>query len=180
LLDDEGEPEGSARPLLRRYLDALDTYVRETTQVPSNGVIVAVLFAPLLERVLRDATRSELDALVDDTMTPPCAQLGVARRDRELARQIFMAHRRMLQPTQRRGQPNLVQRQYFHDALLFLGFSVGAGMGDAGELARWHDLARRKSTAPDEPEPARKRSRRRRRRRGPKPDRSSQAAAAND
>src|SRR5690606_31305542 len=87
--------------------------------------------------------RADLDIRIDELMTPPCASLGVARRDRELARQIFMAHRRMILPSRRRGRKSsLVQRQYFHDALLFLGFSVEARDRDGSALEHWRQLAK--------------------------------------
>jgi poly(A) polymerase len=137
-----GEPVDLPSSLFWRYLAALDDYVLETGQTPSNGVIQAILFAPLLDKQLLDVSRAELDVYIDDLMTPPCAALGVARRDRELARQIFMAHRRMIQPSPKRGgKTSLVQRQYFHDALLFLGFSVEARDNDGGVLDHWQQLA---------------------------------------
>ena len=139
---DPDEPTDLPSALFWRYLAALDDYVVETGQTPSNGVIQAILFAPLLDKQLLDVSRSELDIYIDDLMTPPCAALGVARRDRELARQIFMAHRRMMQPSPKRGgKSSLVQRQYFHDALLFLGFSVEARDNDGSVLEHWQQLA---------------------------------------
>ncbi|MFO7563393.1 MAG: polynucleotide adenylyltransferase PcnB [Enhygromyxa sp.] len=138
-----GEPPELPSALFWRYLAALDDYVTETGQTPSNGVIQAILFAPLLDRELLEFNRADLDIRIDDLMTPPCASLGVARRDRELARQIFMAHRRMIHPSRKRGRnkTSLVQRQYFHDALLFLGFSVEARDRDGSALEHWRALA---------------------------------------
>lgn len=139
---DEDQRQPSA--LLWRYLRALDDYVVETEQTPSNGVIQAILFAPLLDARLLDASRAELDGAIEDVMTPPCVALGVARRDRELARQIYMAQRRMVQPQRgnRRRKSSLVQRQYFHDALLFLGFSVEArDLDGTNALEHWRNLA---------------------------------------
>jgi poly(A) polymerase len=53
-----------------------------------------------------------------------------------------MAHRRMIAPSPKRGgKSSLVQRQYFHDALLFLGFSVEARDNDGGVLDPWQQLA---------------------------------------
>lgn len=138
-----GEPNELPSALFWRYLAALDDYVSETGHTPSNGVIQAILFAPLLEKDLLEAKRADLDIRIDELMTPPCASLGVARRDRELARQIFMAHRRMILPSRRRGRKSsLVQRQYFHDALLFLGFSVEARDRDGSALEHWRQLAK--------------------------------------
>ena len=137
-----GDDPSTSNALFWRYLGALDDYVIETGQTPSNGVIQAILFAPLLERALLEASRADLDSQIEDTMSRPCGVLGVARRDRELARQIFMAHRRMIQPSRRRGRKSsLVQRQYFHDALLFLGFSVEARDLDGSALEHWRALA---------------------------------------
>ncbi|PRP90466.1 Poly(A) polymerase I precursor [Enhygromyxa salina] len=144
-------PPGQPIALFWRYLAALDDYVSETGQTPSNGVIQAILFAPLLDGMLLEAKRADLDVHVDDLMTPPCAALGVARRDRELARQIFMTHRRMLLPSRKRGRrTSLVQRQYFHDALLFLGFSVEARDLDGNALEHWRQLAALQAREPSD------------------------------
>lgn len=144
------DPTDLPSGLLWRYLGALDDYVIETGQTPSNGVIQTVLFAPLLDADLREGGRPDLEGAIDDLMTPPCASLGVARRDRELARQIFMAHRRMIAPLKRgRGRISLVHRQYFLDALLFLAFSVEARDGDGGALEHWQELARMQQRAPE-------------------------------
>jgi poly(A) polymerase len=178
------EPQDLPSALFWRYLAALDDYVTETGQTPSNGVIQAILFAPLLEQHLLEASRADLDIYIDDLMTPPCAALGVARRDRELARQIFMAHRRMIQPSRKRGRKtSLVQRQYFHDALLFLGFSVEARDQGGSALEHWRALAALQVRDPDDDDRGgggggrggkRKRSRSRRGRRGKrKPRRKS-------
>ena len=43
--------------------------------------------------------------------------------------------------TRRKRRPSLVQRQYFHDALVFLGLSVKARGGDGNELTHWQRLA---------------------------------------
>lgn len=140
-------PASKTRPgepsrVLWNLLDALDEYTGATSQVVSNGVLLAVLFAPLLDDQWLTATRQSLDRLLDDLMSPVCTSLGVARRDRELARQILMAHRRMIEAlTRKKRRPSLVQRQYFHDALVFLGLSVKARGGDGSELAHWQRLA---------------------------------------
>ena len=86
--------------------------------------------------------------MIEDLMKPPGIALGVAKRDRELARQIIMAHRRMVQPNnRRRRRASIAQRQYFHDALIFLGISVQA-LGDGGsELSRWKAMARAGASA---------------------------------
>lgn len=144
------DPRDLPSGLFWRYLGALDDYVIETGQIPSNGVIQTVLFAALLDADLRGGERPDLEGAIDDLMTPPCASIGVARRDRELARQIFMAHRRMIAPLKRgRGRISLVHRQYFLDALLFLAFSVEARDGDGGALEHWQELARMQQRAPE-------------------------------
>jgi poly(A) polymerase len=135
------DPETVPSRLLWEYLRRLDDYVRDTGHIPSNGVLQALLFAPLLGDALVDAPRAELDRKIDALMTPPGAALGVARKDRELARQVCMAYRRMLTPGRGRS---LVNRQYFHDALLFLGFTVQAQYDEGGALAHWQKLAARR------------------------------------
>jgi poly(A) polymerase len=162
---DASSPLSSARSparLLWRYLAALDEYTTATQQVAVNGVLQAALFAPLLGGDLASASRAELDRKIDGLMTPVGSALGIARRDRELARQILMAHRRMVDPRRRRSRPSIAGRQYFHDALIFLGISVGA-TGDGGsELGRWKGLAaaQRQVRQADEPRGTKKRRRR--------------------
>ncbi|MBZ5709689.1 polynucleotide adenylyltransferase PcnB [Nannocystis pusilla] len=140
-------PASKTRPgepsrVMWNLLEALDEYTSATSQVASNGVLLAVLFAPLLDEQWMTASRQGLDRLIDDLMGPVCVSLGVARRDRELARQILMAHRRMVESlTRKKRRPSLVQRQYFHDALVFLGLTVKARGGDGSELGHWQRLA---------------------------------------
>ena len=136
--------EPSATDLLWRYLDAIDDYHAQTSQVASNGVLQAALFAPLLGQRMRQGNRQELDRMIDAMMTPIGTALGVARRDRELARQILMAQHRMMGPgAGRRRRASLVNRQYFHDALIFFGVAVRAHGGDGSELQDWRELADR-------------------------------------
>ncbi|WP_170135759.1 polynucleotide adenylyltransferase PcnB [Nannocystis exedens] len=133
---------GEPSRVMWNLLEALDEYTSATSQVASNGVLLAVLFAPLLDEQWHTASRQGLDRLIDDLMGPVCVSLGVARRDRELARQILMAHRRMVESlTRKKRRPSLVQRQYFHDALVFLGLTVKARGGDGSELGHWQRLA---------------------------------------
>lgn len=165
ILDDDSPLRSSMSParLLWRYLAALDAYTSATRQVAVNGVLQAVLFAPLLSDDLSSAGAAELDRRIDALMQPVGAALGIARRDRDLARQILMAHRRMVEPPQRKKRrPSLASRHYFHDALIFLGISVSA-TGDGGsELSRWKRLiaAHRHTPEPAQDDPGRKRRRR--------------------
>jgi poly(A) polymerase len=161
--------------LMWRFLDALDDYVRQTREDVVNGVLQAVLFAPLVAAEMLDGSRQELDHAIERVMNPVGAAFGVARRDRELARQILMAHRRMTEQRRKRRRSSLAARQYFHDALVFLGISVQALGDDGGELSRWKALASAPEDAPTAPaksgtgEPGgRKRTRRRRTGRRPK------------
>jgi poly(A) polymerase len=136
---------------------ALDEYTGATHQIADNGVLLAVLFAPMIDDQWMAASRQGLDQRIDDLMLPICSALGIARRDRELARQILMAHRRMVEAvTRKKRRPSLVQRQYFHDALVFLGLSVKARGGDGSELLHWQRLA----AAPRQRRPAPRRRRR--------------------
>jgi poly(A) polymerase len=165
IVDDDSPLRSSMSParLLWRYLGALDAYTSATRQVAVNGVLQAVLFAPLLSDDLSSSGRAELDRRIDELMQPVGVALGIARRDRDLARQILMAHRRMVEPPQRKKRrPSLASRHYFHDALIFLGISVSA-TGDGGsELSRWKRLiaAQRHSSEPAQDDPGRKRRRR--------------------
>jgi poly(A) polymerase len=179
--DDEDEDdvaERSASRLLWRFLEALDDYIRQTREDVVNGVLQAVLFAPLVADEMIHGSRQELDRAIERVMAPVGAAFGVARRDRELARQILMAHRHMTDQRRRRRRSSLAQRQYFHDALIFLGISVKALGDDRGELARWKALADISAEPPSPPpkgggggeKGGRKRSRRRRSGRRPKAD----------
>jgi len=135
-------PANGPGRLLWDLLAALDDYTSATLQIADNGVLLAVLFAPLIDDQWMSSSRQGLDQTLDELMLPVCAALGIARRDRELARQILMAHRRMVEAvTRKKRRPSLVQRQYFHDALVFLGLSVKARGGDGGELLHWQRLA---------------------------------------
>lgn len=159
-VDDDDEQQFSPAQLFWRHLDALDEFVRETGQHVSNGLIQAVLFAPLVRGEMADGKRQHLDKRVEGLMTPVGAAMGIARRDRELARQILMAHRRMVDSGRRRRRASMAQRQYFHDALVFLGLSVKATGGGGSELAHWHKLASARPK-PSRPEKGGKRKRRR-------------------
>ena len=135
-------PPGSPGRLLWDLLGALDEFTGATLQIADNGVLLSVLFAPLIDDQWMTSSRQGLDQMIDDLMMPFCSALGIARRDRELARQILMAHRRMVEAvTRKKRRPSLVQRQYFHDALVFLGLSVKARGGDGNELLHWQRLA---------------------------------------
>ena len=183
ILDDDSPLRSSVSParLLWRYLAALDDYTSATRQVAVNGVLQAVLFAPLLSGDLSSAGRAELDRRIDELMHPVGVALGIARRDRDLARQILMAHRRMVEPPHRKKRrPSLASRHYFHDALIFLGISVSATGDGTGELSRWKRLAAAQRQAPEVEEDAGRKRRRRggRSRRGRKSGPGAEARAA--
>ncbi len=153
--------------LFWRFIRALDELAVQPQQDVSNGLIQAALFAPLL--LAADEPLPHPDRVIDDLMREVCTTLGVARRDREFARQILMAHRRVVQPTPRRTRrASISQREYFHDALLFLGISVRAIAGHQPELAQWTELRELRRQ-----ERTRQRRKRPRRRGGKSPDASS-------
>ncbi|MBL9104461.1 MAG: polynucleotide adenylyltransferase PcnB [Myxococcales bacterium] len=167
---------GQPSRLLWDLLGALDEYTGATHQIAGNGVLLAVLFAPLIDDTWMTSSRQGLDQRIDELMLPICSALGIARRDRELARQILMAHRRMVEAASRKKRrPSLVQRQYFHDALVFLGLSVKARNSDGSELLHWQRLAGAGAGAlqaeQDDLGPPRKRRKKRVRARRPAEDR---------
>lgn len=167
---------GEPSRLLWDLLAALDEYTGATHQIAGNGVLLAVLFAPLIDDQWMTSSRQGLDQRIDELMLPICSALGIARRDRELARQILMAHRRMVEAASRKKRrPSLVQRQYFHDALVFLGLSVKARNSDGSELLHWQRLAGAGAGIlnPDSDDlgPSRKRRKKRTRARRPGEDR---------
>ncbi len=155
-----GEENTPAR-LLWRYLDALDMTIRGTGHVPVNGVLLAVLFAPLLVVDEDIQSRQQLDRRIEQLMAPAGSALGIARRDREMARQILMATRRMLAPSGKR-RSDLSDRDYFHDALIFLGISVQATGDGTNELGRWKRMASAEPEANSGEQPDDNRRRRRR------------------
>lgn len=167
----EDDAPRSAR-LLWRFLDALDDYVQQTREDVVNGVLQAVLFAPLVADDMLDGSRQDLDHAIERVMSPVGTAFGVARRDRELARQILMSHRRMTEQRRKRRRSSPAQRQCFHDALVFLGISVAALGDGGGELVRWKALATAEEPAPAPAKAGeragRKRTRRRRSTRRPK------------
>ncbi len=163
--DDDASDEDRERAaldparLMWRLLAALDAYIVQTDEAVQNGVLQAALFAPLVGRELAGGSRQALDRAIEAKLNQVGSVIGVARRDRELARQILMAHHRLLEPASRRRRPAMAQRQYFHDALVFMGLWV-AGLGDGRhELEQWQRLARGSRQA----EPAVQQKRRRKR-----------------
>ena len=186
--EDDPDEEGKRLPaaLLWRYLGALDDYIKKTREDVVNGVLQAVLFAPLVQEQMQEGPRKTLDRAIEKVMTPVGTAFGVARRDRELARQILMAHRRMTDTRpRRRRRGSLAGRSHFHDALVFLGLWIGVTGGDGSELERWKELAaaqkasRSRGGSDNE---GRKRSRRRRggrrSRKSGRSDRGSSQASA--
>lgn len=183
--DEAEDAEPSAATLLWRYLGALDDHIRATREDVVNGVLQAALFAPLVHPQMHEGSRQALDRAIEHAVTPVGTSFGMARRDRELARQIIMSHRRLTdQQRRRRRRSSLAQRQYFHDALVFLGISVHAMSPHGSELARWIELAEAQKNATREPSSGsgRKRSRRRRggRRNKKTGDDSQRAASSRD
>ncbi|RMG93678.1 MAG: polynucleotide adenylyltransferase PcnB [Deltaproteobacteria bacterium] len=171
---------GSAADLLYRHLEALDDYHRSTGLVAPNSVLVATLFAPFLGEHPTQMPRREAGALLDGMLAEIGGELGMARRDREHARQILMGIHRMM-GKRRRKRASIVHRDYFHDALIFLGISVGALREGQGELEFWRALAeahrpRRRAPQP-EAKPKKKRKRRPRRRKGGRSGERSKAVA---
>jgi len=131
---------------LWRGLAALDRYVRATGDEPSNGLIQALLFAPLLHPALEPelaAGRGELGDRLEQIMTPPCVAMGVARRDRELAMQYLAAARPDAGRRGRCPRHLAVERPHLHDALAFAGIDVAARSDDGRELSRWVELGER-------------------------------------
>jgi poly(A) polymerase len=160
-----------------RLLAALDDYVVETADEVTNGLMQAVLFAPLVPGLTVEA-RQGVDKAIENIMTPVGAAMGIARRDRELARQILMAHRRLFEARRgKRRRTSLAQRQYFHDALAFVGIWVGARPEDGSELEAWKQITNSRLTA-TAPEAETGRPRRRRRRGGRKRNKQAEGGDA--
>lgn len=135
--------------LLWRLLGALDRYISQTDEAVINGVLQAVLFAPMVGRDLAAGNRQNLDRTIDNRMGAVGAVLGIARRDRELARQILMAHQRLIEPAGRRKRSaSMASRQYFHDALVFLAVWVDAIGDGRNELAQWQRMAQAPAAPP--------------------------------
>jgi len=181
--------------LLWRLLGSLDRYVSQTDEAVINGVLQAVMFAPTVGRDLAAGNRQNLDRTIDNRMGAVGAVLGIARRDRELGRQILMAHQRLIEPSgkRRRSGGGMASRQYFHDALVFLALWVDAIGDGRHELAQWQRMAQQSTHggsgpaqgsggrggggAPPSDEPTTGRKRRRRGGRGKRPNDEQQAEA---
>jgi poly(A) polymerase len=168
--------------LFWRYLGALDDFVRRTQQQPPNGVLQALLFAPLVDEELTTGSRHDLDEALETVMQRPCNSMAVARRDRENARILMLAHRSMTMPDARRRRAlSDAHRQVFHEALVFLGFVAEAhGGADGCDLVSWQNLAAGRvddgGGEPGSPGPAKKR--RRSKRRGGRRKRGSAGSSA--
>lgn len=126
--------------LFWRLLAALDKYVVGTRQMISNGVLLAILMVCLIGDEWIVTPRHVLEQKLEELMTKVLTPFGVAKRDREFTREILMAYRQMMGKSHRR-RPSNVQRQYFHDALVFLGLWVQARGEEDSEFQRWQQLA---------------------------------------
>lgn len=160
-------PGREVDPILFELLDALDEHTAETQSVASNGVVLAILFAPLVDDDWSGAPRRTIDRALEELMNEFSVALGVARKDRELAREVLVARHRMidLQRGSGRRRSTLAQRQHFHDALVFLGICVRAYRAGGSELQFWQRLAAQATRGPAEGE---RRARPRKRRRRPR------------
>lgn len=146
-LDRHASAQGSSAPSYRfwQHLHALDHFIFETKQQPSNGLMLALLFAPLIPQSVYLEGPGTFAEAVSELMKGPCVALGVARRDRELAEDIFESYRRIQTagPSQRKRR-SLVQRRCFQDVMCFLGLTMPhlqEARGLETELVAWQRLS---------------------------------------
>lgn len=134
--------KGAASRRFWEYLSALDGLVFEAKQVPANGVLLALIFSPLIPESLFDEGSGTFAEAISDLMKAPCVALGVARRDRELAQDILESYRRIRNhPPSTRRRRSVVQRRCFNDTLVYLGLIMASHPGQESELRAWQELA---------------------------------------
>jgi poly(A) polymerase len=100
------------------YLRAMDESLVEHTELPSDAMILATLFLPLLRDLFAaDAPPvHRIGQTVNETITPFIERIKASRRDTELCKQILIAMRYLLPDAHRRPNPNLVARPFYPDA----------------------------------------------------------------
>ncbi len=129
---------------LWRMLDALDQWVERTGQNPTNALMQSALFWPLVRETIEAGEVRQIEAWVDRTLHEVGTPFGVARRDREVARELMLARRKPGGSGSRR-KPVSLDRDDFHEALVFLALAVEADTSGPATLAVWQDFARRAS-----------------------------------
>ncbi|RMH36422.1 MAG: polynucleotide adenylyltransferase PcnB [Deltaproteobacteria bacterium] len=159
-----------------RMLDAVDDFVRDGRD-PTNALLLAALIAPFVaDDVLAQGVRPiEANERVLQLVQPLVAELHIARRDAERARQVVLALRRLVPSKRRRGRPmTLVRRDYFDEALALYELFARARELLLDDVERWRRLRDGAHGRPDAETTERKR---RRRRRGGRRRRRSRAVA---
>lgn len=136
----------------------------------SQGLMIAVLFAPLAQRLYARRpvhTDHEAEVLLADTMQPLCVRLTVARRDSTLARHCLAAQVRFRTPPNRKGARRFCFRPHFKDAAMLrqlLGPIQPEDESEEDPFDAWLELSKNLG-AEDARRPRRRRRRGGRRRR---------------
>jgi poly(A) polymerase len=139
--------------VLWRGLEALDSFIDETGQIPDNAVLVALLFLPLVPVATFEMPTQRFIEELDALMKGPSIALGMARRDREVAQDLLDAYRRINVQGRNAMRGQALMRRHFHDAMIFLSFVVVALGGKSTELAVWQGMGGKRLPSAKAPEP---------------------------
>lgn len=132
----------------------------------SNAVALAAIVGPfLLQDLVAQGVRPiEANERALQILQPLVAELHIARRDAERARQILIAQRRLAPSRRRRGRPMaMVRRDYFPEALVLYEMVALAEGRSTEDVERWHRMRNGAGGRTEDPERAGRKRRRRRR-----------------
>lgn len=157
------------REIAWNMLGQLDRHVAEGRETTNALALVACLGAYVLPDLLGEEIRpAEANAMLHELMQPIVAELRIARRDAERARQILLAQRRLSPSRRRRGKPGaLVRRDYFGEALTLYELLCAARGETPEDLHYWKKMQAEGTKGSDRGDNKRRRRRGGRRRRRP-------------
>ncbi len=148
-IDDDPQIEGwsaSAPELLTRYFEVVDLHDRGR-RIVSNATLLTVLLIGPIRRLLREGDDvRDAGVAADRVLRPFAARMSISRRDAFRVKQIIVSQARLRSSSagsrrRRRVKPvELVQRDYFKDALDFCRIETEALDLDRGPLDRWTEL----------------------------------------
>ncbi len=166
-----------------KLVEQIDQRVQSGHPV-SNPVALAAIIGPFLfEDLIAQGVRPiEANERALQILQPLVAELHIARRDAERARQILIAQRRLAPSRRRRGRPMaMVRRDYFPEALVLYEMVARAEDRGTEDIERWHRLSDGAGSRTEDPQRAgRKRRRRRRGGRRRRPPTDELAASPSD
>jgi poly(A) polymerase len=156
-------------------LERIEEITRGSRTGISQGLLAAVLFAPIARAALEErpaGSDHEAEVLIGESIREISLRMTLARRDSTLARQCLGAQVRFMEAPTRRGSRRFCYRAYFRDATVLhdlIGPLAPSEDGTTDAFDQWKTLAKEvgaEDAPPSEADDGPKRQRRGRRRRG--------------